>query len=84
MEKKRKIVKGKVEILNERRESSKMMRGLFFFPIFKTTKICFAATKMEIFYREKAIRAGKRIRKNDFAPSENFPVTPLHGTLLMH
>ena len=33
---------------------------------------------MEIFYQEKALHAGKKIRKNDFAPSENFPVTPLN------
>ena len=36
------------------------------------TKICFGSTKMEIFYREKAFHAGKKIRKNDFAPSEKF------------
>ena len=39
---------------------------------FKMTEICFGSTKMEIFYREKAFHAGKRIRKNDFAPSEKF------------
>ena len=27
---------------------------------------------MEIFYWEKAFHAGKKIRKNDFAPSEFF------------
>ena len=27
---------------------------------------------MEIFYGEKAFHAGEKIRKNDFAPSENF------------
>ena len=27
---------------------------------------------MEIFYWEKAFHAGKKIRKNDFAPSEKF------------
>ena len=27
---------------------------------------------MEIFYREKAFHAGKKNRKNDFAPSEKF------------
>ena len=43
---------------------------------FKTTKICFGSTKIEILYREKAFHAGKKIRKNDFAPSENCPVTP--------
>ena len=38
----------------------------------KMTKICFGATKMEIFYWEKVFHVGKKIRKNDFAPSENF------------
>ena len=28
--------------------------------------------KMGIFYREKAFHAGKKIRKNDFAPSEKY------------
>ena len=27
---------------------------------------------MAIFYREKAFHAGKKIRKNDFAPSEKY------------
>ena len=42
----------------------------FCFSLFKTTKICFGSTKIEIFYREKAFHAGKKFRKNDFAPSE--------------
>ena len=48
-----------------------MSRGpfFFFFSLFKTTEICFGPTKMEIFYREK-------IRKNDFAPLKNIPLTP--------
>ena len=63
--KRRKIVKGKVEKLqNEERT--------FCFSLFKTTKICFRSTKMEIFYREKAFHTGEKIRKNDFAPSEKF------------
>ena len=54
-----------------------MRRGpppLFFFglSLFKSTKICFGSTKMEIFYREKAFHAAKKIRKNDFASSEKF------------
>ena len=44
----------------------------FCFSRFKTTQICFGSTKMEIFYREKAFHAGKKIRKNDFPPSEKF------------
>ena len=42
----------------------------FFFLLFKTTKICFGCTKMEISYREKRYHAGIKIWKNDFAPSE--------------
>ena len=36
----------------------------------KTTEICFGSTKMGIFYWEKAFHAGKKIRKNDFVPSD--------------
>ena len=43
---------------------------LLFCSLFKRTEICFGSTKMEIFYRRKAFYAGKKIRKNDFAPSE--------------
>ena len=36
---------------------------------------------MEIFYREKAFHAGQKIRKNDFAPSENCSCyAPVEGT----
>ena len=42
------------------------------FSLLKTTKIYFGSTKIEIFYREKAFHAGKKIRKNDFAPLEKF------------
>ena len=56
---------------------------ILFFSLFKTMKICFGATKIEIFYREKAFHTGKccvkcffppgkKIRKNYFAPSEKF------------
>ena len=50
---------------------------LFFFFFFllsllKTTEICFGSTKMGIFYWEKAFHAGKKIRKNYFAPSEKY------------
>ena len=40
-------------------------------------EICFGSTKMAIFYREKALHARKRIRKNGFAPQKNMPVMPL-------
>ena len=36
------------------------------------TEICFGSTKMGIFYWEKAFHSGKKIRKNDFAPSEKY------------
>ena len=42
----------------------------FFFSFFKTTKICFWSTKMEIFYREK------NQEKWLWTPQKNFPVTP--------
>ena len=52
----------------------------FFFPacfcfcysLFKTTEICCGSTKIGIFYWEKVFHAGKKIRKNDFAPSEKY------------
>ena len=59
-------------------EGGKVRKWFFFFffffcfSLFKTTKICFGSTKMEIFYQEKAFHAGKKIGKNDFAPSEKF------------
>ena len=37
---------------------------------------------MEIFYRENAFHAGKKIRKIDFAPLKYFPVTPLNTEVL--
>ena len=52
-----------------------MRRGPFFlcFLLFKTTKICFGSTKMEInFLPGTAFHTGKKIRKNDFAISEKF------------
>ena len=63
------------------------MRTFFFcFSLLKTTKICFGSTKMAIFYREKAFHAGKKIRKNDFAPSEKYacyaPVGEMNQNIL--
>ena len=49
-----------------------MRRGLLFFSLLKTSEICFGSTKMGIFYWEKAFHIGKKIRKNDFAPSEKY------------
>ena len=45
---------------------------VFCFSLLKTMEICFGSTKMGIFYREKAFHVGKKIRKNDFAPSEKY------------
>ena len=88
--KRRKIVKGKVKNWKWKVESYKMRRGLFFFfcfSLFKTTKICFGSTKLEIFYREKALHTRKKIRKNDFAPSEKFscyaPAYRIHWEISM-
>ena len=69
MEKKR-TNKRKLEIENGRRESNKMRRELIFLLLFtfQTIKICFGSTKMVIFYQENAFHAGKKIRKNVFAP----------------
>ena len=55
--------------------------SFFFFSLFKTTEICFGSTKMGIFYWKKAFHAVKKIRKNDFAPLKNVPLTPLSGPL---
>ena len=39
---------------------------------------------MEIFYREKAFHAGKKIRKNNIAPSEKFSCyTPAYVMLTL-
>ena len=57
----------------------------FFFLLFKTTEICFGSTKMGIFYREKAFHVGKKIRKNDFAPSvKYFSYTPAWSWTIMY
>ena len=68
--KRRKIVKGKVENWKWKVENLQNQEGGYFFllSLFKTTKICFRCTKMDIFYRGKAFHAGK----NDFASSEKF------------
>ena len=39
---------------------------------FNAIEICFGSTKMEIFCGEKHFMQGKKIRKNNFAPSEKF------------
>ena len=59
------------KIENERRNSYKIRRGLFF-SLFETPEICFGSIKVGIFYREKAFFVGKKMRKNDFAPFEKF------------
>ena len=62
-----KIEKNRREIATGRWKSYKIC-----FSLFKTTKISFGSTKMEIFYQEKSISRREKIRKNDFAPSEKF------------
>ena len=52
--------KGRWKIENGRRKSYIMRRGPF------------GSTKMAIFYQEKAFHVGKKIRKNDFAPSKKY------------
>ena len=49
----------------------------FFFSLFKTTKICFGLPKWKFSTGKKHFTLGKKIRKNDLAPSKNFPVMPL-------
>ena len=52
----------------------------FYFSLLKTTEIVLGVPKWEfstgkkfgIVYREKAFHVGKKIRKNDFAPSEKY------------
>ena len=51
----------------------------FSFSFFKTTKICFGSTKMEISYGEKAFHVGEKIRKNDFAPLRKIFLLPPGG-----
>ena len=68
----------------EGRKVTKWGRGPFAFHFFKLLKFVLGPPKMEIFYREKAFHVWekafhvwKKIRKNNFAPSLNVPVTPL-------
>ena len=58
---------------NVRKRGEDLFFFFFFcFSLLKTTKIFFGSTKMWIFHREKSFQAGKKIRKNDFAPSEKY------------
>ena len=58
---------------------------VFCFSLFKTTKICFGCTKMEIFYREKSIsHPGKKSGKMTLPPQKNFPVMPLTWKILLN
>ena len=67
---------GKIE--NGRRESSKMRRGAFFFFFlsllftFQNDKKLFRVYHNGNFLSGKAFHAGKKIRKNAFAPSQKF------------
>ena len=76
--KRRKIVKGKVEKL----PNEEMRRGPFFFFFFashfsKPLKFVLGLPKWKFSTGKKHFTPGKKIRKNDFAPQKNFPVTPL-------
>ena len=71
-EKRKKIVKGKGKIENGRREN---------FHFSKWLKFVFGLPKWKNFYLEKAFHTGKKIRKNDFAPSEKITLTPLYAWL---
>ena len=73
------FLKGRRKIENWRRKKLQMtewVEDLFFFfcfSLFKKTKICFGSTKIE----NQNFLPGKKIRKNDFAPSEkNFLLHP--------
>ena len=74
-----KMLKGRWKIENGMREKFQNEERTFFCLLFKTTKICFGSTQMEIFYREKAFHAGKKSGKITLPPQKNFPVTPLLG-----
>ena len=54
-EEKKEILKGRGKVTNEE-------RTFFFpfFPLFKTTEICFGFTEIGTFYREKAFQARKK------------------------
>ena len=75
--------KGKKEGVKLQMEGGKVTKWEedFFSFTFQNHKNLFWSTKMEIFYRKKHFMPGKKIWKNDFAPSEKLPVTPLLGTL---
>ena len=69
-----KLETGRWKIEMEGGKSVKMRRGLFFFFFFfhfsKRRKFVLGLPKWKF-------SAGKKIWKNDFAPSEKIPVTPL-------
>ena len=64
-EARKKREKGGKKVENWKRNEEKLENFFFFFclSLFKTTKICFGSTKMEIYYREKAFHAGKKKKK---------------------
>ena len=57
--------------------------SFFLLSLFKTTKICFGSTKIEIFYWEKAFHAGKKLGQMTLPPQKHIPVTPLYGPCLI-
>ena len=73
--KRRKIVKGKVEKLQQNKE-----RYFFFcFSLFKTTKICFewSVPKGKFSTKKKHFTLGKKSGKMTLPPQKNFGITPL-------
>ena len=73
------LLTGKFLLMYREKEARKKWKTFFSFFFFffcfsllQTMEICFGSTKMGIFNREKAFHAGKKIRKNDFAPLEKY------------
>ena len=61
---------GKLKMEGEKLENKERTFFFFFFclSLSKTTKICFGSTKMEIFYREKAIHSEKKNQEKWLCP----------------
>ena len=84
----RKIVKTKVENWKWKYIGNVVKRSedffFFFFLCFsllKTMEICFGCTKMEFSTGKKTFYARKKVRKNDFAPSEKYVCYAPEGVL---
>ena len=74
-----KLKKGRWKSYKMRREPFQNEEGTFFFcfSLFKTTKICFGSTKMEIFYRKKHFTLGEKNHEKWLRPLRKmFPLCP--------